>query len=310
MTRPPGTLWAITSYFNPLGWRRRLANYRLFRANLGVPLVTVELAYGPQFELRTGDADILIQRRGRDIMWQKERLLNIALQALPEECRYVCWIDGDVVFARPDWPVAAADLLQRYDLLQLYRTVHYLAPTATGIGGPVDLSRPSLLSASAAGFPLFEPWPDMWRRTPAQPTMGMAWAARRSLLQVQGFYDACILGAGDRALLLAAHGRWQEAGWFMLMSDACQGHFEPWARAFHARIQDGLGYLEGDIYHLWHGDLAQRRSRERLTQLAQLGFDPATDIALDDSGAWRWNSDKPALHQYICEYLASRREDG
>ena len=28
-----GALWAITSYFNPAGYRRRLLNYRRFRAD-------------------------------------------------------------------------------------------------------------------------------------------------------------------------------------------------------------------------------------------------------------------------------------
>ncbi len=30
-------LWAITCYFNPIGYRRKLANYRLFRHRLSVP---------------------------------------------------------------------------------------------------------------------------------------------------------------------------------------------------------------------------------------------------------------------------------
>jgi hypothetical protein len=47
--RGAGGLWAITSYFNPMGYRRRLANDRVFRENLNVPLVTIELAYGPEF---------------------------------------------------------------------------------------------------------------------------------------------------------------------------------------------------------------------------------------------------------------------
>ena len=66
-----GGLWAITSYFNPIGYRRRPANYRLFRERLNVPLVTVELAYGPDFELTQSDADILVQLRGEDVLWQK-----------------------------------------------------------------------------------------------------------------------------------------------------------------------------------------------------------------------------------------------
>jgi hypothetical protein len=57
-------MWAITSYYNPVRYKRRLANYKLFRANLDVPLVTVELSFDGRFELTEDDADILIQVSG------------------------------------------------------------------------------------------------------------------------------------------------------------------------------------------------------------------------------------------------------
>ena len=76
-------LWAITSYFNPAGYNTRLANYRAFRARLKVPLVTVEASFDGRVQLRAGDAEILVQRTARDVLWQKERLLNVALGFLP-----------------------------------------------------------------------------------------------------------------------------------------------------------------------------------------------------------------------------------
>ena len=82
-------VWAIASFYNPVGYRRRLENYRVFRARLTVPLVTVELALGRDFALGAGDADILVQLRGGDVMWQKERLLNVALGAVPADCRKI-----------------------------------------------------------------------------------------------------------------------------------------------------------------------------------------------------------------------------
>src|SRR5438093_8021963 len=85
-------LWAVTAYFNPMRYRRKRANYRLFRAHLDVPLVAVELAYGCDFELVDDDADILVRLRGRDVLWQKERLLNLALEALPARWRTVAWV--------------------------------------------------------------------------------------------------------------------------------------------------------------------------------------------------------------------------
>ena len=73
-------MWAITSYFNPARYKNRLSNFRVFRANLGVPLVTVELSFDGNFELSEKDSDILIQVSGGAVLWQKERLLNVALK--------------------------------------------------------------------------------------------------------------------------------------------------------------------------------------------------------------------------------------
>ena len=61
----PG-LWAITSYFNPIGYRRRLANYRAFRARLSVPLLAVELT-GP--ELTDADAEIILRVPHGAVVW-------------------------------------------------------------------------------------------------------------------------------------------------------------------------------------------------------------------------------------------------
>ena len=96
-------LWAITTYFNPVGYQRRLANYKIFRQRLDVPLIAIELAYGPDFELQLDDAEILHQIRGDAVLWQKEKLLNLALRAIPPECRKVAWLDCDIIFDDPQW---------------------------------------------------------------------------------------------------------------------------------------------------------------------------------------------------------------
>ena len=66
-------------FFNPVRYQRRLANYKVFRQRLDVPLIAIELAYGPNFELQQHDAEILLQIRGDAVLWQKEKLLNLAL---------------------------------------------------------------------------------------------------------------------------------------------------------------------------------------------------------------------------------------
>src|SRR5215203_3644181 len=122
-------LWAITSYFNPMRYQRRLANYHTFREHLKVPLITVELSYGAEeFDLREGEADILIQLRGQDVLWQKERLLNVALGALPSECSKVVWLDCDVIFAEDGWSEEVSRLLDEFPLVQAYSRVYHLPP--------------------------------------------------------------------------------------------------------------------------------------------------------------------------------------
>ena len=96
-------MWAITSYYNPVRYKRRLSNYRMFRANLDIPLVTVELSFDDEFELGQNDADRLIQISGGAVLWQKERLLNLAIKAVPSNVKNIAWFDCDTILQRPDW---------------------------------------------------------------------------------------------------------------------------------------------------------------------------------------------------------------
>jgi len=66
-------VWAITSYFNPVGYTRRRQNYFAFRRHLKIPLATVEVAFHDDFDLPPDAADILIRLRYAGLLWQKER---------------------------------------------------------------------------------------------------------------------------------------------------------------------------------------------------------------------------------------------
>jgi hypothetical protein len=55
--------------------------------------------------------------------------------------------------------------------------------------------------------------------------------------------------------------------------------------------------------------MSRRKHRQRYQEFARFGFDPTTDIALDDHGAWRWNGAKSAMHDYLRSDIAGRQED-
>ena len=307
-----GDFWAITSYFNPLAYRSRYANYRVFRERLGVPLLAVELAFGPDFELDEGDADILIQLRGGDVLWHKERLLNIALDALPAECTKVAWIDCDLLFDADDWSERAGYLLDRFPAVQLFSRVHYLPPEATLDvlrDNPMETCLISVASAIGSGLDARTCFDEANERVHGRNMPGLAWAARREVLERHRFYDACVIGGGDRAISSAFYGCFDHPIRRHSMSERQAAHYLAWAKPVYDAVRAATSFVEGELFHLWHGPLKNRRWYGRYQPMPSFLFDPFEDIALTENGLWRWNSHKPDLHAYVREHFALRRED-
>jgi hypothetical protein len=305
-------LWAIACYFNPMGWQRRLDNFRRFRRALTVPLLAVELSYRGEYELQSDDATRLLRLRGHDVMWHKERLLNLAVAALPEGCRVVAWLDGDVLFRDDDWPHAALKALERVSLVQLFRRARYTGPGFLLTGDPsIVWDRPGLGAGIDAGLTplecLLHPSPEVRPKTYAT---GLAWAARRDLLLRHGFYEASIVGGGDRAFVCAGLGCFDYVIRSHHLNPRQTDHYHAWARPFHASVRGMVGAIDGEILHLWHGDRSDRGYGARHDGLARFDFDPRTDIAPEPGGVYRWASPKPDLHAFVAHYFASRREDG
>lgn len=306
-------IWVITTYFNPQNYRRRRENYHIFREQLAAPLMTVELSYSSEFELGAGDADRLVQLQADDVMWQKERLLNIALKKLPKACDIVAWVDCDVLFASPTWQDDARSALQKAPVVQLFDQVHHLPKNHDDLSSWNDaaiLSQPSLAFSISEGQSRQDCWRQTMTRGPGTPSAGFAWAAQRALLERHGFYDLGIVGGGDKALACALFGDIDEVIRLHQLNGFQQACYRDWAEPFSKTTAGLLGRVKGEIGHLWHGDLEHRQSRQRHTDLKAFEFNPMADIALSENGCWRWASDKPDLHRYVREYFAQRREDG
>jgi hypothetical protein len=306
-------LWAITSYFNPAGYSSRLRNYRVFRANLAPPLAVVELSLNGKFELSKNDAEIVVQIPGGDVLWQKERLLNVALGCLPDSCSHVAWVDCDVIFMDRDWAERADRALEEFCLIQPFRERCNLSrgtQISSGAGGECDSISESVGYKIAMG----NAHADDFCRSDAplvrNSTVGLAWACRRELLEAHGIYDACILGSGDRAILCAAMGIFESGMKAVGMRGRQIEHYMAWAAPFHRAVGGRVSFVNGRVLHLWHGDLRNRRYAQRHEELGRFGFDPFSDIVLDQSGCWRWNGSKSEMHEYVRGYFESRKEDG
>ncbi len=298
-----GPMWAVCCFYNPEGYRSRYENYQVFRRNLAIPLVTVELVYGTAAELREGhDAEILIQLPGRDVMWQKERLLNLGFKSVPNHCDYIACVDCTVVFHRSDWHERAAELLKRHVLIQPFSEMLTALPSLEMV--EKTPTRYSVASLVDSGVPPEEALFEFSHRC----VTGLAWIGRRDVLQRRGFYDGCIIGGGDRAIACAGWGEISAYEASTLNSHQAK-HYRPWANGFYESVRGNIGCLSGTASYLWHGDHRLRSYRERYEILRRHDFDPSCDIRIDESGAWSWNSEKQGLHDEVKAYFGARRED-
>jgi len=304
----PPRFCAITSYFNPNRYRTKRANYEIFRQSLemsGIPCITVECVFN-------GDSPDLIDERGvvrihaTDVMWQKERLLNLALDRLPQACEFVAWLDCDVIFENPAWALGAVAALESHAIVQLFSEAVRL---------PRDWSWNSLDGDRWQSFG------SVVKRSPhlllagdfaLHGHTGFAWAARRDLLGRHGLYDACIAGSGDHMMAHAFAGDWSGPCIDRIVGRANghRAHFEEWARRIFRDVRARVAAVEGTLFHLWHGELDHRRYVLRNRQLAAFDFDPRRDLLIGNAGAWEWASRKPALHRWAADYFGHRCEDG
>lgn len=295
-------LWVITAYFNWCHYKSKRYNYELFTRNLvmaGVNLITVECALtGVPFEL-TGKN--IIHVNTSSILWQKERLLNIAIANLPPECQYVAWLDCDLLIDVAAWERNIIALLDEFAVIQLFDTVYRQAN-----GEPFYSPQTRKVRGFVALRAITPPGPALF----LQGHPGFAWAARREIVSRSGLYDKGIIGGSDRLMALAWTGNLDAEIIEKTIPVHARPHFAEWAEASFKRTQCSVGYLPGTIFHLWHGEHEHRLYNERHEALKQFDFDPSADIRVNEDGCWEWSSDKVDLHQWVSTYFANRREDG
>jgi hypothetical protein len=303
---PPATihnLAVITTHFNPCGFRRPRESYDRFAAGIaaaGLPLWTAELAYDDDpFRLPCSEKTFRFRgTRERNLLWQKERLLNLLIARLPADVDAVAWIDADVLLLNPEWVSEAKAVLATSSVAQLFAESYDLLPD-----GRLERLENSTGWALAHG--------------PASPLdfnlthPGFAWAARRDLLRSRGLYDAMVTGSGDSMMVAGFAGQPLPPGW--QLNAAWQTQHAQWVRAIAEQTGGNIGCVRGSLLHLWHGSRANRRYHERLMILTEHGFDPNTDVQVDAGGLWSWTDDalsqKPRMIQLVRDYFGQRRED-
>lgn len=305
----PG-LWVVTAYYNPLGYRSRRVNYEAFARVLrrsGIPLLTVECAFGDQPYDLPESADV-VRVRSASLLWQKERLLNLAVSWLPRSCEFVAWLDCDLVFTNPDWAHETASLLRDVSVVQVFETCNRLPREYETVitGGEVCTSFARVVDD--------DPTTLSTGKYQDHGHTGYGWAARRDILDRHGLYEHAVAGSADHYMAHAAIGDLDSPciQRLMMRNTTLMNHFREWAEPFHASVSGGLKAVSGQVLHLWHGELADRNYMLRHVEFSEFAFDPYSDLIAVPGRPFefRVTQGKEKLAEWFRMYFTARHEDG
>jgi hypothetical protein len=304
--------WIVTAYFNPCRYVTKKSNFDMFAARLnsaGAPLLVIELALDDS-EFEVNNSHDVIRLRGDSVMWQKERLLNIAIANVPASCAKVAWVDCDLLFEEDEWLQKTSDALDRFMVVQPFSSCVRLTRGHIERRGGEEEEEPITESFAAAFARDRSLARDATYKLHGHT--GFAWAARRDLLDACGLYDACLTGSGDHLMAHAFAGALDSRCISAMIGSGHKyaEHFARWAAGTERIGRGSLGYVPGRVLHLWHGAVANRRYYWRNQEFKTFAFDPDRHIRRDKNGLWEW-ADAPAeMRRWASNLFLSRNEDG
>lgn len=276
----------VTCCFNPSNSEYLWKNYKEFVDTLGPykdRLTTSVLHFDGDSQLVIGACGKVLRFVGNKsdhTLWQKESLLNAAISVLDPSYDAVAWIDNDVIFNNPSWLDDTEKALENQSVIQMFSRCNYVDSD-----GKYGLTRVGLVSHR--------------RRITSGSAFGLAWAARREVLE-NGLFDRVITGGGDAFMADAFLGRLEQRRRYC--KPPMWSCFRKWADLVVAKVKGSTGFLNHTISHLYHGEFSDRRYGFRSKLLREYNFDPMKDIA-KDGVLYRWTGNNPRLELAVKTWM-------
>ncbi len=293
-------LHVVVVISNPAEYARRAHLFEEFVAryenNPYIELHTMELQYGrkpfgtsAKYKLRT-DYEL----------WHKENLINLTVQKLPDDWRYMAWIDADIEFHNQNWAHDTLKALQHYRIVQLFSHAIDLGPNDEAFGRYTGFGYDFCQGRDFTRCKL---------NYQNHGHTGYAWAITRSAYNGLGrLLEFAILGSGDAHIAHCLVGCAERS-----INPCVHEDYKKMLNAYQDRCQEtikkNIGYVKGTILHHWHGKKRDRRYVSRWKILVEHQFSPITDIDKDWRGLWKITENKPDLCNAIRIYFRTRNED-
>lgn len=273
-------------YFNAAKSKRLLMNYfyalEKFRM-ANIPVFTLEV-YEDSPEIK--DAFHL---KTDFIIFQKERMCYLLEKMIPKSFTKLLFIDSDLIFENTNWYNDLSERLETSDIVQPFSKGIWLDITYKKVVKqriPIAFYQKFGRIDYDGGIGGYHP--------------GFAWGFRRSWFNKVGFFQYAILGDGDTLSSIA---------WLNYTDFKTRDFIRNAVEDFKSSITEkpSICFLDGVIFHLWHGDSSKRQYRER-REIFKSVKDVRDIIRVADNGLFELKDD--TFKAKIRKYFKKRDDDG
>ncbi len=342
-------LWIVGVVSNPVRYGIRYNLFfkwleRLQRAGK-LNIFIVEVQQGErEFVCTQKENPCHLQMRTTDELWIKENMINLGIQKIVTgvdvqvagiKAEYVAWLDTDLYFEHETtFHLETLHQLQTYDIVQMWETAVDLGPTGQIISaiphqsfmscyrkyGKDAYKLGSNMSISSYYNSFTQEKVAPVKRPYYHP--GFAWAAKISKLSKIGMLpDRCIIGASDHHLAMCTIGLGEHSvpADFAKDSPYYLEMIMDYQRKIGREIQGRIGYVNGSLYHWYHGKKAKRNywgrwdvlrpKKDGKGNVTEKAFDPYLDVYADAQGLLQLDGEKPMLRDMCHDYFRARQED-
>jgi hypothetical protein len=225
-------------FFNSARSKRLLMNYLYIVEKLKIakiPYYTLELVY----DGRSPEITDAFHLRGSSYMFQKENLCHLLEKRIPKYYTKLLFLDADLVFSDPDWYNNLSESLNTYEVVQpftnaLWLNLEYNNIIMQRITCVLDKDKAECNIQGAH--------------------VGFAWAFQRSYFNEVGMFRYDITGGGDSyCSMLYLNNRS-----YLKKDSAVKQCTNEFNNMFNNSRRPSLNFLNGNIYHLWHGSIENR----------------------------------------------------
>ena len=306
----PGFLDVILVVSNT---RRFESRYRLFKkildelkATPNIRVTTVETAFGRRpFHIADPSSKQDILFSNYDELFHKENMINLGIQRLPMNWKYVCWMDADIGFINYEkWATETIESLQHHMIVQPWSHAIDLGP---------DGETFAQYNSFGYCYETMEKMSPDWKPYGRYQHTGYCWAARREAIDyLGGLMDFAILGSADHHMAWSLIGMANKTFPPNAIMSEYRGLVYDWQDRALRYIQKDIGFVPGTIYHYWHGKKKDRKYKDRWETLIKYDFNPRNDLVRDWQGLWRLrveNDRQIGLRDGIRKYFKGRFED-